>query len=106
MMQKDEESQVPQDNQSGKSTTSLKEQLEHILQDPQQCSELLQLYLAHVEAIPFLLLALKTKLAQQLRGSIKGEEEVETPLEKSMVSGLPLQIKLLLEATITSIELT
>jgi hypothetical protein len=50
---------------------------------------MLQLFLVQMEAIPFLLLALKTKLAQQLRGSLQGEEEVETPSEKSMASRIP-----------------
>jgi len=59
-----------------------------------------------VEAIPLLPLALKTKLSQQLRGSLQGEEEVETPSKQSMASELPLQMRLPLEATITSRELS
>jgi len=58
-----------------------------------------------MEVIPLLLMSLKNKLAQQLRGPSPGEEEVESPSEQSMAGGLPLQIRLPLEATVTSSEL-
>jgi hypothetical protein len=77
---------------SGQSTTYLKEQLEPVFQNPQLCAELLQLFLAKTKVFPLLPMALKARLAHQLQGPSPGEEEVETPSEHSMASGLPLQV--------------
>jgi hypothetical protein len=61
--------------------------MELVLQNPQQCTELLQLCLAKIEFLTFLSSTLRLRLAPV--PSI-GEEEVETPSENSKTSGLPL----------------
>jgi hypothetical protein len=74
---------------SGQSATSVQEQMELVLQNPQQCAELLQLCLARTEVLMFLPSTLRLRLVP---GPSTGEEEVETPSEHSMTSGLPLQV--------------
>jgi hypothetical protein len=74
---------------SGQSTMSVQEQMELVLQNPQQCAELLQLCLARTEVLMFLPSTLRLRLVP---GPSTGEEEVETPSEHSMASGLPLQV--------------
>jgi hypothetical protein len=70
-------------------TTSIREQMELVLQNPQQCAELLQLCLARIDILTFLSLVLRLRFVT--RPSI-GEEEVEIPSQHSMTSGLPLQV--------------
>jgi hypothetical protein len=57
--------------------------MELILQNPQQCTELLQLYLAREEVLTLLPSSLRLRLVPS--PSI-GEEEVETPSKHSTAS--------------------
>jgi hypothetical protein len=90
---------------SGQSATSLQEKLELVLQNPQQCAELVQLCLVKTKMLPFLPSVVRMRLVQQLQGPSTGEEEVETPSEHSMASGLPLQVRVPREATTSSGDL-
>jgi hypothetical protein len=87
---------------SGKSTTSTQEQMELVLQNPQQCTELLQLFLARTEVLTLLPSTLRLRLVP---GPSTGEEEVETPSEHSTASGLPLQVRAPRDATPSSTDL-
>jgi hypothetical protein len=87
---------------SGKSATSTQEQMELVLQNPQQCTELLQLCLARTEVLTLLPSTLRLRLVP---GPSTGEEEVETPSEHSMTSGLPLQVRAPRDATPSSADL-
>jgi hypothetical protein len=78
------------DSTSEKSTTSTQEQMELVLQNPQQCTELLQLCLDRTDFM--------TLLPSTLRLTIvpipsKGEEDLETPSEHSTANGIPLQVR-------------
>jgi hypothetical protein len=64
--------------------------MELVLQNPQQCPELLQLCLGRMKVLTFLPMELRLRL--EPRPSI-GEEEVETPSEHSMASGISLQVQ-------------
>jgi hypothetical protein len=46
------------------------------------------------------------RLVQQPQGPSTWEEELETPLEHSMASGIPLQVRVPMEATTSSPDLT
>jgi hypothetical protein len=61
--------------------------MELVIQNPQQCAELLQLCLARIEFLTLLPSALRLRL---VIGTSTREEEVETPSENSMTIGLPL----------------
>jgi hypothetical protein len=80
----------------------MQEQMELVLQNPQQCTELLQLCLARTEVLTLLPSALRLRLVP---GPSTGEEEVETPSEHSMTSGLPLQVRAPRDTTPSSADL-
>jgi hypothetical protein len=70
--------------------------MELVLYNPQQCVELLQLRLARIEVLTLLPSTLRLRL---MPGPPTGEEEVETPSEPSMTSGLPMQVRAPKDAT-------
>jgi hypothetical protein len=76
--------------------------MELVLQNPQQCGELLQLCLARTNVLMFLPSMLRLRLV--LVPSI-GEEKVETPSEHSRASGIPLQVQAPRDATPSSADL-
>jgi hypothetical protein len=68
---------------------SVQKQVELVLQNPQQCAELLQLFLARTEVLMLFPSTLRLRLAL---GSYTGEEDVENPLEHSTFSEITLQV--------------
>jgi hypothetical protein len=97
------EGQKEPETTSGKSANmSAQEQMELVLQNPQQCAELLQLCLARTNVLTFLSVALRLRLVP---GPSTGEEEVETPSEHSMASGIPLQVRAPRDTTPSPAEL-
>jgi len=67
---------------------------------------LLQIFLAKTKAFPQFLVELKSRLAHQLKIPSPGEEEVETPSTQLMASGFPLQVRVPMDAILSSNELT
>jgi hypothetical protein len=63
--------------------------MELVLQNPQQCADLLQLSLSRIEVLTLLPSMLRLRLVP---GPPTGEEEVENPSKNSTTSGLPLQV--------------
>jgi hypothetical protein len=96
------EVQKEPDSTFGQSVTSAQEKMKLFLQNPQQCAELLQLYLDRKYFLTLLPSALRLSLV--LRPSI-GEEEVETPSEHSKSSGLRLQSRAPRDATLSYADL-
>jgi hypothetical protein len=85
------EQELPQPQKEPESTprhsaTSTHEQMERVLQDPQQCAELMQLCIARTKVLTLLNTTLRSKIAI---GPLT-DEEVETRSDHSMASGLPL----------------
>jgi hypothetical protein len=85
----------------GPSATSAREQMERVLQDPQQCTELMQLCIARTEVLTLFPSELRLRIAP----GPPTEEEVETRSEHSMASGLPLQTRAPRDTTPSSSDL-
>jgi hypothetical protein len=60
--------------------------MEQIIQNPQQCAELMQLCIARTKVLTLLSVELRLRIAP----TPPMEEEVETLSDLSMASGLPL----------------
>jgi hypothetical protein len=69
-----------------KSMKSVHEQMEWVLQDPRQCTKLMQLCIARTTILTLFLAMLRLRIAT----GPPTEEKVETHLEHSMANGLPL----------------
>jgi hypothetical protein len=78
-----------------------REQMEWVLQDPQQCTKLMQLCISRTTILTLFPAMLRLRIA--LGPPI--EEEVETHLEHSMASGLPLQTRAPRDTTPSSADL-
>jgi hypothetical protein len=68
---------------------SAQENMDIFLQNPQQCAEMLQLFLARTNVLTLFPSSLRLRLVP---GPSIGEEEVETPSVNSMSSGILLQV--------------
>jgi hypothetical protein len=75
--------------------------MERVLQDPQQCAELMQLCIARTKVLTLFPATLRSKIAT---GPLT-DEEVETRSDHSMASGLPLQTRAPTDAAPSSIDL-
>jgi hypothetical protein len=76
-------------------------QMEQVLQNPQQCADLMQLYINRIEVLTLLPedIRLRIALAPPM------EEEVETHSDHSMASRLPLQTRAPIDATLLATNL-
>jgi hypothetical protein len=82
-------------------TTAMRAQMEQVLQNPQQCAELMQLCIARTEVLTLLPADLRLRIAPVP----PMEEEVETRSDHSMASGLPLQMRAPTEAPPSSTDM-
>jgi hypothetical protein len=83
------EAQKEPESTTGQSVTSEREQMEWVLQNPQQCAELMQLCIARTKVLTLF----PSELRLRIVPGPSTEEEVETHSEHSMASGLPLQTR-------------
>jgi hypothetical protein len=74
-----------------------------VLQNPQQCLDLLQLCLAKIEVLKLFPSTLRLRLVPR---PYTREEEVETPLEHSTSIGIPMQVRALKDTTPSSTNLS
>jgi hypothetical protein len=63
--------------------------MEIVLQNPQQCIDLLQLFLYRTK---FLMIMPSTLRSRLVPGPSIGEDEVETPSKHSTDNGIPLKV--------------
>jgi hypothetical protein len=82
-------------------TTAMRAQMEQVLQNPQQCAELMQLCIARTEVLTLFPAELRLRIAPVP----PMEEEVETRSDHSMASGLPLQMRAPTDAAPSSTDL-
>jgi hypothetical protein len=71
---------------SGQSKTSMQEQMELVLQNPQQCTEMMQLCMARIEVLTLFTSVLRLRLMS----GPSTEEEVDTHSKHSTANGLPV----------------
>jgi hypothetical protein len=79
----------------------MRAQMEQVLQNPQQCAELMQLCIARTEVLTLF----PAELRLRITPVPPTEEEVETRSDHSMASGLPLQMRAPTEEAPSSTDL-
>jgi hypothetical protein len=82
-------------------TIAMRAQMEQVLQNPQQCAELMQLCIARTKVLTLFPAELRLRIAPVP----PMEEEVETHSDHSTGSGLPLQWRVPTDAVVSSTDL-